>query len=88
MSDNLQVIKRDGTAEEFDQEKIIKVVVASGLTQIEGERLAEKIAEWAKSQSSDKVTSLVLRDKVLEELQEVNPYAANLFSWYQKTKEE
>lgn len=83
----LKVVKRDGSLEDFDQNKIARVVTAAGLDPEAAYKLAEAVAVWAKSLGQNQITTATLRDKVVEELQKVNKYAANLFVWYEKTKD-
>ena len=82
-----QVVKRDGSKEAFDPEKIDRVAVAAGLTPDQSTELVNHIGEWLKNQNVPSISSLTLRDKVIEELTKVDSYAANMFTWYQKTKE-
>lgn len=80
------VLKRDGSIEEFQPTKIARVVKAAGLTEERGDALAKNVAEWAQNQEQDQISTLQIRNKVLEELEKVNAYAAGLFKWYEKTK--
>jgi len=80
------VLKRDGSIEEFQPEKIARVVKAAGLSEEQAKTLAQNVTDWANSQEQEKITILQIRDRVLEELKKVNAYAAGLFKWYEKTK--
>lgn len=84
---DIQVIKRNGSKEAFDAEKIDRVVVASGLSPDKATILVKNIADWVTNLKSGEISSLLLRDKVIEELKKLDPYAANMFAWYQKTKD-
>ena len=88
MSNKIKIKKRDGSLEDFDQTKIARVVIAAGLTHEQGQRLAAEITNWAQTNSNSSITSLQIRDKVIEELQKLNPNAADLYTWYEKTKDE
>lgn len=88
MSNKIKVKKRDRSLENFDQMKIARVVAAAGLTHEQGQQLAATITNWAQTYSNLTLTSAQIRDKVIEELQKLNPNAANLYAWYEKTKEE
>lgn len=79
------VIKRDGTKEDFQPEKIARVAKATGLSEEEANALAQNVTTWVASQQAS-ITTLQIRDKVLEELQNGHSYAAGLFEWYEKTK--
>lgn len=86
MEKKIEVIKRDGTLEDFDANKVAKVVHAAGLNKDEARLLSEKVNLWIRGLNQNKISSLQIRDKVLEELKLVNKYAADLFQWYEKTK--
>lgn len=87
MTKLIQVKKRDGSTENFEDAKIIRVVKAAGLTQIEAQRLAKDVRRWIKNHFESTITSVQIRNKVSKELNRVNPYAAGLYAWYQKLKE-
>lgn len=86
----IKVIKKDGSAQDFDQSKIARVTEAAGLSAKEAQSLATNVAnwakEWAKIKGESRVSSLEIRWKVIEELQDVNKNAANLYIWYKKTE--
>ena len=83
----LKVIKRDGSLEPFLPEKIIRVLKAAGLEPEAAEALTNKILVWAEQQPVPKINTLLIKDRVIEELKKVNEAAANLFTWYEHTKE-
>lgn len=82
----IQVVKRDGTLENFDQDKIVRVVMAAGLTDAQAQELAAKVSEWVTKLEQEKITSLKLKDKVGEELKKLDEHAHDLYRWYQETK--
>lgn len=82
-----EVIKRDGTKEIYDETKIVKVAIAVGLEEKAAMALSIKITSWLKSNPSRQVTSLQIRDEFLKLLKEENKAAADLFSWYEATKD-
>ena len=82
-----QVIKKDGTLEDFEKGKIERVTLAAGLSQEQAEKLASDVEKWAKSTGRKKITTLQIRDEVVPELKKLNKFAYNAFVWYQKTKE-
>lgn len=84
----MQVQKRDGSLEDFDQGKIARVVHAAGLTEDQAQTLAETLNQWANAIGKPLISTREIRDKVIEELYKVNRNAANLFVWYQGTKEQ
>lgn len=83
----LKVIKRDGSTEDFSTDKIRKVVIAAGLTPHQADVLIANLGKWAKMSQKVSVTSLEVRDQVLLQLEKIDAYAANMYRWYQKTKE-
>lgn len=83
----IQVTKRDGTNEVFDLQKISRVVAAAGLEQDEADALANTVQQKIIDSGRQVLTSLVIRDLVIGELHHINENAANLFTWYEKTKD-
>lgn len=85
--DDIQVIKRDGSVEDFEIEKIIRVVKAAGLTDTDAEELGKEMEKWANEENKEELTSLEIRDKVVELMHDYDDMAADMFVWYQKTKD-
>ncbi len=83
----IEVIKKDGSIEPFYPQKIARVTHAAGLTTEQAQKLADTVTEWVKAQNKPQITTLEIRNKVVELLRQANEYAANLFVWYEKTKE-
>lgn len=83
----MQVIKRDGSLEEYSEAKIIKVVITAGLDPNQAEKLTSVVSESFKKRNSPKLSSLKIKDEVIKELKNINQDAANLFLWYEKTKD-
>lgn len=81
------IIKRNGSEEPYEQEKITKVVQAAGLRPIDAEELAQKVTDWLEKRNKGKVTSIEVRDKVFKELEKVDKYASGLYAWYQNLKD-
>jgi len=81
------ITKRDGAEENFDKNKIRKVLIAAGLQPTQSEQLANNVEEWLTTNNFEKINSLKLRDKILEELQKVDQIVANLYQWYESTKD-
>ena len=82
-----QVIKKDGTLEDFEKGKIERVITAAGLSQEQAEKLADDIEKWAETSGKNQITTLQIRNQVLLELKGLNEFAANAFVWYEKTKD-
>ena len=83
----VKVLKRDGSIEEFNHEKIARVVQAAGLETSQAKLLADKIADFVSGNGQGPIPSSQIKDKVVEELTKVDKHAAGLFTWYEKTKD-
>lgn len=83
----VSVIKRDGHKEPFTNEKIVRVVKAAGLSDKKIAILTSQIDKWLSESKKTEVSSLEIRDHVIHELTKIDTYVANMFIWYQKTKE-
>ncbi|MBL7158860.1 hypothetical protein ISS85_00070 [Candidatus Microgenomates bacterium] len=86
MEKKIKVLKRDGSTENFNPEKIVRVATAAGLKSDQAQALSVKVNQWINDLDQEIVSSLKIRDKVLKELKKVNDYAANLYEWYDKNK--
>ena len=84
---DIKVVKRNGKIETFDPEKIIRVLKAAGLDQVEAEKLTAKIINWLNERAKSQVTSLQIRDRVIIEIQKVDRAAAERFISYEKYKD-
>jgi len=82
-----KVEKRDGSLEDYDEAKIVKVAIATGLDAEKSQTLASDITKWIKDNSLSKVTSLQIRDQFLSDLKKVNGAAADLYLWYEDGKD-
>jgi hypothetical protein len=82
-----KVQKRDGSIEKFSYINISKVGMASGLTPEQSKVIAELIGNWAMNLHVEQITSLQIRDKMIEELPKINENAAEMYRWYEQTKE-
>ncbi len=87
MNSAIQVVKRDGAKENFEQEKIARVLMAAGLERTKALGIATSVENWILKNGKSTLTSLQIKDRVLEELRLVDTNVANLFAWYEKTKE-
>ena len=83
----MHVIKRDGSREPFDPNKIIKVLKAAGMNEADATKLAQSVTTWLENQDGAELTSLAIRDQVAVQLRSADPDIANLYTWYEKTKE-
>ena len=82
----IQVFKKNGGKENFDPQKIKRVVVAAGLTENEAEKLSIDVSKWMFEQRKKEFTSIEIRDRILTELMKVNKNIADFYRWYQKTR--
>ena len=77
-------MKKDGTLEDFDRNKIVAGVVKAGGTPEDAEKVALAVEAGLPADASVPVKYQDLRAKVLEVLGTVNPAAAAAFASYQK----
>ncbi len=82
-----KVQKRNGSIEDYDSNKILRVVIAAGLTQNEAEKLVKLVNDWLKGKSEPQITSVQIRDRIIVEIQKINKNAANKFIWYEKSRD-
>ncbi|OGM20118.1 hypothetical protein A2714_00970 [Candidatus Woesebacteria bacterium RIFCSPHIGHO2_01_FULL_38_9] len=87
LSNTIKVVKRNGKVEDYNQEKIVRVLKVSGLTEDEAKKLASSVTTWLNESKKDKVTSLQIRDKVVVEIQKVNKVAADKYISYERYKD-
>ncbi|OGM27636.1 hypothetical protein A2962_04865 [Candidatus Woesebacteria bacterium RIFCSPLOWO2_01_FULL_39_61] len=83
----LKVIKRNLNKENYNPEKIIKVVAAAGLSQESAKALSDRVSGWLEKRGKPEVTSLQIRDKVIVEIQKIDRGAARKFIWYEKYRD-
>ncbi len=84
---SIKVIKRDGSKEDFMVDKISRVVEAAGLKNDEVQNVTKNTLDWLQQINAEEISSLQIRDKVIEELKKINGYAADMFVWYEQTKD-
>lgn len=88
-----QVVKKNGSKEPFDAEKIKKVIRSSGqqagLDEVEQNEISEKIAAKIVEifQDKEEVTAIEIRDKVLEELDVYAPSVSAAWRDYELNKD-
>lgn len=80
----VKVVKRDGSTEEFDKDKLVVSVIKSGLTNEEAEELYVKVENWLGGVEEESIASTAIRDKVIEIMKEGNPIAAGSYESYLK----
>lgn len=82
-----QVQKRDGSIKMYEEGKVVRVVKTAGLSTDQAHTLSVRVTNWIHSLPDTTVSSLLIRDKVLELLMVEDKDAADLYRWYEKTKE-
>lgn len=80
-----KIIKKDGSEELFDRNKIVGGVIKSGGSAGEAERVAVAVENWLPEVvAAGPVTSGQIRARVLEILKQVSPTAAANFETFKK----
>ncbi len=87
MLNQFTIIKRDGSKESFDSQKISQVLIAAGLEQDKADVVTTKVTQKMTEQNKPEFTSLEVRDLIIKELDQIDSYIAGLYRWYQKTKD-
>lgn len=85
---DLEVLKKDGSIERFDEGKIARVAHAAGLPKTQAEEVAEKVAEDLKNLNLTRIPTMQIRARVIEELHKANERTAQAYLWYEQTKDE
>jgi len=78
------VVKRDGTVEDFDGNKISRVCEALGLSPSQVDVLIKNVSLRVAKLPGDRVSSNQIRDFVINELKDINDYTAEQYLWYHK----
>lgn len=87
-----QVIKKDGSREPFDPEKIKNSIrAAAQRTDLGEERINEVVEQVSKAaielaDSKEEIASSEIREKILTELESVEPKIAEAWRSYEETK--
>lgn len=84
---SFKVEKRDKSLEEYDSEKIKRVVMAAGLTEEKADELCQKVNTWALGIDKNVVSSIEIKDKVAEEIKKLDDYASKKYNWYEGYKD-
>lgn len=82
---NLQIIKKDNTLEEWSQDKLIASLTRAGIPAHDATEIAGRIHSWAiESAIDNKVMSTKIRDKVIQEIVTAYPAEADSYQAFQK----
>lgn len=85
--DVLQVKKRDGSLEPWNIDKLITSMVRTGVPMQEAQRIASEIENWAKASAQNaEITSVEIRDKVIDMLSAEFPTEAENYKSYKKAE--
>lgn len=80
-----KVLKKDGSIQDFDWNKVITGMLNSGASQEEAERVASGVEMWLSTAVDDGIVkSNDLHLKVLETLRSINTEAAQRFEDFKK----
>lgn len=82
----ISVRKRNGETEPYDSKNVYKVVKAAGLNDEESRKISDQVNNWIISQGKSEISSLEIRDQVINYLKEINTDIADLYRWYESTK--
>ena len=83
----VKVKKRNGSIEDFDESKILRVVMAAGLNDEEAQELLKEVKDSIEEKGKSEVTSVQVRDMVIVEIQRINMDVAKKFIWYEKQRD-
>lgn len=82
---DLKVKKRDGTTEEWSFDKLVAAIGKAGIEMQKASEMAKNVGLWASEAAVEGVIeSSAIRDKVVSEMQGVDPVAAEAYSAYKK----
>lgn len=84
---NVKVKKRDGKLEDYEDKKIGRVVIACGLDSNETEELVAEVNKWVKQFEGKTISSLLIRDKIIEVMPKYSKYSAEQYVWWEKYKD-
>jgi hypothetical protein len=80
-----KVQKKSGKIEDFDRNKILAGIIASGGSMEDAERVTDEVVTWLPNMAVNGIVrSIDIRNKGLEIFRNVNPTAADRFDSYEK----
>ena len=77
------VVKRDGTEEEFDRNKLYNSIIGATATPDEAQTITTGVEEWVNG-SRTPVRTIDIRARVVAALKSANPKAGELYDNYEK----
>ena len=82
---DLTVVKRDGTSEPFNYDKLVASITKTGIPVNQGEEISSRVKIWAESSAKEgNIESSLIRDKIIELLSEDFPAEADTYKAYKK----
>lgn len=83
---SIKVKKRDGVIEVWNYDKVLLSIGKAFIPIKEAEKIASEIENWAKKNVKKEriISSIDIRDKVIELLKRENPVAADSYTVYKK----
>ena len=83
--EEIRVIKKDGSIEYWNSDKILVSLTKAGLELEKAEKLVSEIEEWVKNNSKNKqIESTILKEEIILRLEEVDTLVAEGYSAYKK----
>ena len=83
--DSLNIVKKDGSVEGWNKDKLIASIGKSGVDVKGAQEIYDKALDWAvAAQKEAKVSSNELRDKIIEFMKEDYPAEADNYQTYKK----
>jgi 2-phosphoglycerate kinase len=81
--DQLQVEKREGGTEAWNNDKLISSLIKAGMDSKEAENITDSIQSWASQNSPNGIiSSTVIRDKIISTLETSHPEIADSYKAY------
>ncbi len=85
---SLQVIKRDGSKEQWSLDKLVVSIGKAGVPEKDAQRIAKEIENWAmNSAQNQEILSAEIKNKVIEFLSLDFPAQAEIYKTYKKYSE-
>jgi transcriptional regulator NrdR family protein len=82
---DIKIVKRDGSIEPFNIDKIIASIARSGVPLGKSEEIAKAVQEWIPSQTVEgKITSNQIRDQIIQKLSDDYPAEVDSYKAFKK----
>jgi len=80
----MKIKKRGGDLQDFDRMKIYHSVLAAGAFQEEANAIADQVQSWARGLEENTLSTMEIKEKIIELLGKSNPVAAQNYQNYRK----